>query len=80
MVCLEAEKNGKPWTSVTKLKVLFFGRYEESLEEVAERYGYGNGLRALFNDSKCFSIYGLQRRQDFYVALLESTVPNFHQS
>lgn len=80
IVCLQAQKSGRPWAHVAELKVLFFERYEESLEEVAERYGYGNDLRGLFNDSKCFSIYGIQRRQDFYVALLEAIVPNCHQS
>jgi hypothetical protein len=79
-IVIESGKNGNPWIHVTKLTEGFYKKYGVSLEEVAKIQGYSDGLRSIFTSSGRFSIYGTQIPQEFYVALFQVVVPNFHQS
>ncbi len=79
LVSLESSRTEHPWIHVTRLSQLFSEKYDLSLEEVAKAQGFRAGLKSLFKQSGCFSIYGNQMPQDFYVALRQLVVPGHDQ-
>lgn len=80
LIVLESSRNGNPWIHMARLAELFYEKYRLSPEKMAEFQGYNGGLRSLLASAKRFSIYGTQRPQEFYVALLTNIVPSHSQN
>jgi hypothetical protein len=77
LIRIESHRSNNPWVSIDKLSRIFLEKYTISLERAVQTQGYENTLRNFFRYSKCFSIYGTQTPQDFYVALLAEVIPGY---
>ncbi|HEY9644895.1 MAG TPA: hypothetical protein V6C88_00925, partial [Chroococcidiopsis sp.] len=80
LIVIESTRNNDLWIRAATLSELFFEKYGVSLEAAAKCHGYSDSLRHLFSRSRRFSIYGTQKPQDFYIALIQSVVPGYEQS
>jgi len=64
-----------PWLSITTVDRLFQDKYGVSLDAIAQTLVCRCDVRTLLQTSQRFAIYGTPNPHDFYIALLDETVP-----
>jgi hypothetical protein len=64
-----------PWLSITTVDRLFQAKYGVSLDAIAQTLVCSCDVRSLLQKSQRFAIYGTPNPHDFYIALLDETVP-----
>lgn len=79
LITLEFDRNGNPWTSMTRLAALFYEKYGVTPEDVARDQFSSNGLRSIFTRSGCFSIRATSIPKEFYVALSQEVGLDFQK-
>jgi hypothetical protein len=76
----EYQGHHTPWIHIARLKEMVYQRHGISLDVAIQNQGSENSLKSALKRSQCFAIYSTPIAQDFYVARLQDTVPNYSQN
>lgn len=77
IIAEEFQGSHTPWIHITKLKQIADKKYGLSLDLAAQNHGFYSNLKGFIKSSQRFAIYGTSVPQEFYVARLKDTVPNY---